>query len=346
MSDRILAEDFLPRSELVSPQHPVSWAKFPVIDAHNHLTALNGLDLVRPPADMVREMDFLNVRAIADLDGGSGDLLKRKLEQLDFAYPGRFYTLCNVDWSGVGTPGFAERATTALAQDVAAGARGLKVFKTLGLRVRDQAGKLVMPDDPRIAEVWEQAGELGVPVLIHTADPTAFFKPLDRFNERWDELHAHPDWHFYGPAFPRFEELIDALYHLVEAHPRTNFQLAHVGCYPENLAFVSEMLAKYPNMYTDISERLGELGRQPYSARELILRFPDRILFGTDVRPSVAWYQTYFRGLESRDEYFDYGPGEGQPRQGRWKIYGLHLPDDVLHKVYFDNAARLYKLSA
>jgi len=245
MSDRILAEDFLPRSELVSPQHPVSWAKFPVIDAHNHLTALNSLDLVRPPADMVREMDFLNVRAIADLDGCSGDLLKHKLEQLDFAYPGRFYTLCNVDWNGVGTPGFAERATTALAQDVAAGARGLKVFKTLGLRVRDQAGKLVMPDDPRIADVWEQAGELGVPVLIHTADPTAFFKPLDRFNERWDELHAHPDWHFYGPAFPRFEELIDALYHLVEAHPRTNFQLAHVGCYPENLGFVGEMLAKW-----------------------------------------------------------------------------------------------------
>jgi predicted TIM-barrel fold metal-dependent hydrolase len=345
MSDRIFAEDFLPRSELVTPQHPVTRAKFPVIDAHNHLTAHGlGGQPHRPAEEMVRDMDFLNVQAIADLNGGIGDALKGKLERLDFAYPGRFITLCNVDWEGAGTPGFTARAVAALKDDVAAGGRGLKVFKTLGLRVRDPQNKLVLPDDPRIADIWDQAGELGVPVLIHTADPTAFFKPLDRFNERWDELHAHPDWHFYGPEYPPFEELIASLYKLIEAHPGTRFITAHVGCYPENLAFVTQMMEKYPNMYTDFSERLGELGRQPYSAREWFLRFPDRILFGTDVRPSVPWYQTYFRGLETRDEYFDYGPGDGQPRQGRWKIHGLHLPDDVLKKVYYDNAARLYRV--
>jgi len=345
MVDRIFAEDFVPRSELVTTETHVPRARFRAIDAHNHLTARTPRGApVRPPDEMVREMDFLNLQAIADLNGGSGDELKFKLEQLDLAYPGRFITLCNVDWQGVGSPGWAERAVAALKDDVAAGARGLKVFKTLGLRARDVQGKLVLPDDPRISDVWEQAGELGVPVLIHTADPTAFFKPLDRFNERWDELHAHPDWHFYGPEFPLFEELIASLYRLIEAHPKTNFITAHVGCYPENLRFVTEMMAKYPNMYTDFSERLGELGRQPYSAREWFLRFPDRILFGTDVRPSIAWYQAYFRGLESRDEYFDYGPGGGIARQGRWKIHGLHLPDDVLQKVYYDNAARLYRV--
>ena len=178
-----------------------------------------------------------------------------------------------------------------------------------------------------------------MPVLIHTADPTAFFKPFDRFNERWDELHAHPDWHFYGPEFPPFEELIESLYRLIEAHPGTNFITAHVGCYPEDLRFVTAMLAKYPNMYR-LSERCYA---KATPARAVVLRYPDRILFGTDVRPSMAWYQAYFRGLESCDEYFDYGPGGGIPRQGRWKIYGLHLPDEVLRQVYYDNAARLYR---
>ncbi len=344
MPSSIFIEDFEPRSELVLPEHPVAHAKFPVIDAHNHLSSFGeGGPLVRPADEMVREMDCLNIRAIADLNGSTGDELKHRLERLDLAYPGRFYTLCNVDWRGVGTPEFTARAVAALEADIRAGARGLKVFKRLGLNVRDQHGKLVLPDDPRIADIWDQAGALGVPVLIHTADPTAFFKPLDRFNERWDELHAHPDWHFYGPEFPSFEELITSLYRLIEAHPNTTFITAHVGCYAENLGFVSAMLDRYPNMYTDFSERLGEIGRQPYTAREWFIKYSDRILFGTDVTPAMDWYQTYFRCLESRDEYFAYGPGGGVPRQGRWRIYGLYLPDDVLRKVYYDNAARLYR---
>ncbi len=345
MTDFLLAADFQPKSELIVPEHHVPRAKYPAVDAHNHLPVshprMQGVNL----AELVREMDFLNVKTIVNLSGGWGDELKRNLDNLDANYPGRFATFCNVNWDGIGEPGWVERTTAQLEADIRAGARGFKVFKNLGLRVRDIHGKLVMPDDARIAPLWDKVGELGVPVLIHVADPVAFFRPLDRFNERWDELHRHPDWHFYGPEFPPFQELIASLYRLIEAHPQTTFITAHVGCYPENLGFVSQMLDKYPNFYTDISARIAELGRAPYSARAWFLKYADRILFGTDARPNIPMYQTHFRFLETADEYFDYNPGAPIPSQGRWKIYGVFLPDEVLQKVYHDNAARLLHLA-
>ena len=344
MSDASLAADFQPRSELVVPEHSAPQARFPAIDAHNHLpvweASAQGFDL----AALVREMDLLNLRTIVNLSGGTGEQLLRSLRALDTAYPGRFVTFCNVDWDGVGGLAWIERATAQLESDVRAGARGLKIFKSLGLEVRDDRGQTVMPDDARIAPLWDKAGELGVPVLIHVADPVAFFRPLDRFNERRDELRRHPDWHFYDAQYPSFQELIASLYRLIEAHPQTTFITAHVGCYPEDLGYVSRMLDTYPNLYTDMSARIAELGRAPYSARSWFLKYADRILFGTDAGPSIPMYQTHFRFLETADEYFDYAPGSEIPPQGRWKIYGLYLPDDVLQKVYHANAAQLLHL--
>jgi len=345
MVTRLFVEDYVPIPEVVVPEHPVPYAKFPVVDAHNHIPMAGPHPFPLDLDQIVRGLDYVNVKTVINLSGGWGDTLKINLEKLDHKYPGRFFTFCNVNWEGVGKPGWLEGALKQLEEDVKAGARGLKVFKSLGLNFRDVHGKLVMPDDPRIADVWDKAAELGVPVLIHTADPTAFFKPLDRFNERWDELHAHPDWHFYGPDFPPFMELIESLYRTIEAHPKTTFITAHVGCYPENLGFVSQMLDKYPNFYTDISARLAELGRVPYSARAWFIKYQDRILFGTDVPPTIEWYQVYFRGLETADEYFNYSPDDPHGGQGRWRIYGLYLPDEVLKKVYYENAAKLIDLT-
>jgi predicted TIM-barrel fold metal-dependent hydrolase len=340
MRNVLLIDDFKPISQLMVPEHRIQRAKFPVVDAHNHLPAWHeraqGVDW----DEIVAGMDQVNVQTIVNLSGGTGEQLQKCLDTLDNAYPGRFATFCNVDWEGVGQPGWAENAVEQLARDVEAGAKGLKVFKSLGLRVRDADGKLVMPDDERLAPIWDRAGELGVPVLIHVADPVAFFQPLDRFNERWDELHEVPSWLFYGPEFPAFEALIESLYSLIGTHRNTNFITAHVGCYPENLGFVSQMMDEHPNFYTDISARIAELGRAPYSAREWFIKYQDRILFGTDVRPTPEWYRTYFRFLETQDEYFNYSPGE-MPGQGRWRIYGVHLPDEVLEKVYYSNAERL-----
>ena len=343
MPSSIFVEDFQPRSELVVPEHQIPRARFPVVDAHNHLTHPGfGWDAARI-SQTLREMDSLNIAAIINLSGGTGDELKRNIEKLDQAHPGRFVTFCNTDFSGVDEPGWSERTTSQLQADVQAGARGLKVFKQLGLGYRDSAGKLISPDDERLSDLWDSAGELGIPVTIHSADPVAFFRPLDRFNERWDELHAVPDWLFHGSEFPSFEELIDSLYRLIEAHPRTNFITAHVGCYAENLGFVSRMMDTYPNLYTDISARIAELGRAPFSARKWFVKYADRILFGTDSAPRTAVYQTYFRFLETADEYFKYSDAP-IPGQGRWNIYGVDLPDDVLEKVYSGNAKRLLRM--
>jgi predicted TIM-barrel fold metal-dependent hydrolase len=344
MEPSLSLSEFEPRSELVTEQHEVPRPHCPAIDAHNHLPLEAWAGEPARVAQLVQDLDGAGVQAVVNLSGGSGGILERTLDGLDRAYPGRFVTFCNVDWRGVGEPGWAERATAQLRHDVAAGARGLKVFKELGLRYRDTEGRLVSPDDPRIADVWAQAGALGVPVLIHSADPVAFFRPLDRHNERWDELQRHPDWHFYGGDFPVFDELIAALYRTIAAHPQTIFITAHVGCYPENLGFVSRMLARYPNMYTDISARFAELGRAPFSARRWFLAHADRILYGTDVTPTIEMYRNTYRFLETEDEHFDYAVGARIPPQGRWKIYGVNLPDDVLQKVYHDNAAALLRL--
>jgi len=343
MRDVLLIDDFKPISRLVVPEHPVQRARFPVVDAHNHLPVWHERAQGIHWDEIVAGMDQVNVRTIVNLSGGTGERLQRCLDTLDNAYPGRFATFCNVGWEGVGQPGWAERVAEQLACDVEAGAKGLKVFKRLGLQVRDTDKKLVMPDDERLAPIWDKAGELGVPVLIHVADPVAFFTPLDRFNERWDELHRHPDWHFYGPEFPKFEALIGCLYNLIGRHRGTTFITAHVGCYPENLGFVSRMMDEHPNLYTDISARIAELGRAPYSAREWFITYQDRILFGTDVSPTPEWYRIYFRFLETRDEYFSYSLGE-IPDQGRWRIYGVYLPDEVLEKVYHRNAERLIRV--
>jgi len=345
MTEPLLLQDFQPRSELVVPETFVPKPRFPAIDAHNHLPAGSSRMPLSQVPEVVAAMDEAGVEAIVNLSGESGDVLKRRLEVMDERHPGRFYTFCNVYCGGVGTAEWASYATRQLQADVRAGARGLKIYKQLGLAYRDPQGRLVQPDDPRIADVWEAAGALHIPVLIHTADPVAFFRPLDHTNERWEELQRHPDWHFYGGDYPAFEDLIAALYRLIEAHPGTQFITAHVGCYPENLAFVSTMLERFPNMSTDFSARIGELGRAPYSAREWFLRFPERIVFGTDNTPDPEMYRIYYRFLETRDEYFNYSHRSPVPHQGRWHIYGLGLPDDVLEKVYRANMRRLLGLS-
>jgi predicted TIM-barrel fold metal-dependent hydrolase len=221
-----------------------------------------------------------------------------------------------------------------------AGAEGLKIWKSFGLHVHDEQDRLVRVDDPRLDPIWSAAAENGLPVLIHVADPVAFFDPVDERNERWEEIAAHPDWAFTSPPFPAFLDILNALRAVVRRHPSTLFIGAHVGCYAENLAWVGEMLDESPNYFIDIAARLGELGRQPYAARQFLIRYQDRVLFGSDLGPDLESYRLSYRLLETDDEYFSYSV-EDPPPQGRWRVYGLHLPDDVLGKIYSANARRI-----
>jgi predicted TIM-barrel fold metal-dependent hydrolase len=318
------------------------------VDAHNHLGRWLSEWIGDPGAWTVPDvpalldaMDSCNVRSIVNLDGRWGEELVANLDRYDRAYPGRFATICHVDLSTAAGPGFGERAADSLRASVEAGARGLKVWKDLGLQVRDDRGELVLPDDARLGPVWDVAAERTIPVFIHTADPIAFFDPVDERNERLEQLLAHPEWSFADPSYPRFERLMDALESLVAGRPETTFVGVHVGGSAEDLGRVGRLLDTYPNFHVDLAARVAELGRQPRAARDLIVRHPDRVLFGIDEFPPAREnYAIYFRFLETADEHFPHSTEE-VPLMGRWAISGLELPDDVLRRVYADNARRI-----
>jgi predicted TIM-barrel fold metal-dependent hydrolase len=340
----LLLQDFVPQPRLVVKATTITQPRFPIIDAHNHLAEPfgGGWDQ-RPVRELLDRLDSVQVRHYVDLDGGWGEaILHQHLDHFKAAAPERFIIFGGVDWSAWVEKGdqFGEWAAQRFRQQVARGAEGLKIWKPFGLHVRDQHNQLVAVDDPRLVPLWETVGELGLPVLVHVADPVAFFDPLDHTNERYEELHHHPDWQFPAPPFPPFMKIMTDFASLVKRHPRTTFIGAHVGCYAENLGWVEQMLDECPNYVVDFSARISELGRQPYSARRFFINYADRILFGLDAGPEPAAYQLYYRFLETDDEYFNYGLSD-IPGQGRWQIYGLHLPDDVLEKVYFRNAERI-----
>jgi predicted TIM-barrel fold metal-dependent hydrolase len=342
--------DWRPEPKLVVPAHRVERSRFPAVDAHNHLgrwlSAWVGDDAeawtVSDVDALLELMDACNIRAIVNLDGRWGAELRANIARYDRSHPGRFATFCHVDWSFAAASGDVGNAAAAsLRESVREGARGIKVWKDLGLHVRDDRGELLLPDDRRLSPLWDAAADLEVPVFIHTADPVAFFEPVDERNERFEQLLAHPEWSFADPSFPRFERLIDALEGLVHANPSTTFVGVHVGGYAENLAWVGRMLDTYPNFHVDIAGRVAELGRQPRATRELIVSHPDRVLFGMDEFPPAREnYEIYFRFLETSDEHFPHSTEE-VPLMGRWAISGLELPDSVLRRVYAENALRV-----
>lgn len=351
---------FEPRSMLHVHETRVERARFPVIDFHTHLSwgDPNGekADVIVPAAELLRVMDRKNIRIMVNLTGGYGKGLEACIAELARPHPDRFLVFTMPWFPKVSEPGYAKFQADEIARAHKAGARGLKVLKSLGLVVRENgnAGRLVKVDDPRFDPMWEACGALRMPVAIHTSDPEAFFTPIDRFNERFEELNAHPDWSFHGKDYPSDRELQEARFRVLARHPKTEFVVLHVGN-SENLAYVSAAMDKHPNMWVEFGARIGELGRQPRTARKFFDRYQDRILFGTDAVPKgdeypqqvfgEKLYEIYYRFLETEDEYFDYAPARVPP-QGRWRIYGIGLPPGILKKIYQDNAARLLGLRA
>jgi predicted TIM-barrel fold metal-dependent hydrolase len=346
----LAVDQYRPQSMLKLPEHHLEHAKFSVLDVHVHCRK----KLRQTPEaldEFVRLMDAQNIAACVSLDGEWGERLEEHKQFLWTKYRDRFVIFANVDWQGDGRegepatwncqrPDFGHRMAEALADDKQRGASGLKVFKELGLVYRNPDGSLMAVDDPRWDPIWDACGKLGMPVLIHTADPAAFFQPVDRFNERWEELQRHPDWSFAKPGYPTHDELLAQLMRVVARHPHTVFIAAHMANSPECLAQLGAWLDAYPNLNIDIAARIAELGRQPYTARDFIIKYADRVMFGTDGPRTAGRLDPHWRLLESRDEYFTYAEDE-YPPQGLWNIYGLGLPDDVLRKVYSENAVRL-----
>lgn len=318
---------------------------------HAHLNSVHAYGWrLRPAFDVIRALDRAGVRGLVNLDGGSGEALTAEIARVQTPYPDRIAVFAGMDpttWSS--TQGFGAMEAARLEDSVRRGARGLKVWKDVGLRARDPDGRLVALDDPRLEPVWETARALDIPILIHVADPPSFFRPLDRHNERRDELRRHPEWHYTpirttpdGPGFPSHSELINQFARMVARHPGTNYIGAHLASCGEDLDRLSDMLRKLPNLSVDLAARISELGRKPEAARAFIEAFQDRILLGTDTGPDPRWYPIYFRFLETARRNMNYSI-QLRPPQGHWRIDGLNLTDAALVKVYAENALRLIR---
>lgn len=346
----LLLRHFRPQSKLRVPSHPLSHASFPVVDVHTHFhfklrSNRQALE------DFVAVMDRNQIAVCVSLDGQLGRRLEQHIDYLWPKYRDRFAIFTNIDWQGDGDskdpgtwachrPGFAERTATELASAVKKGVCGLKIFKRFGLGYKNPDGSLVRIDDERWDPIWKACGDLKIPVIIHTADPAAFFDPVDETNERWEELSRHPDWSFHGDEFPSRTELLDARNRVIQRHPRTQFIGAHVANNSEDLATVAKWLDRYPNLWIEPASRISELGRQPYTARDFLVRYADRLLFGTDGPWPEQRLRLYWRFFETRDESFPYSE-KVPPPQGMWQIHGVDLPEDVLRKLYYENAAKL-----
>ena len=332
-------KDWAPRPMLVRTETKLDKARFPVVDVHNHLGGGKDFLTAQRVARYLEEMDAAGVRTVVNLDGGWGTQLQETLAALDQAHPGRFLTFAQINFQGIDDADWSAREARRLEESFQAGAKGLKFHKSLGLSYRYQSGELMPVDDPKLDAVFAVCAKYQRPVMIHTADPAAFFTPLDRFNERWHELNEHPNWLFYGPRFPQREDLLAQFVCAIERHPQTTFIGAHFGNNAEDLPTVARWLDQYPNLVIDIDARISELGRQPYTARKFLLKYQDRIMFGTDTTPQRESYRIYYRFLETEDEYFDCAASHHL--QGFWMIYGIYLPAEVLEKIYYSNADRI-----
>ena len=324
-------ESYNPKSTLIVPEHKLSSSKYPFIDVHNHQWEMGTGRL----KELIADMDKLNMKVMVNLSGGGGSKLKTFTDNVKSSYPKRFIVFTNIDFGGVGNDKWTENAVKQLEEDVKNGANGLKIFKNLGFSVKDKSGKRVTVDDPRLDPIWKKCGELKIPVLIHTADPKSFWEDVDANNERWMELATHPN-RKRGSGDANWEELIAEQHRMFKKHPETIFIAAHFGWLPNDLGRLSKLLDEMPNVVVEFGAVIAEIGRQPRTAGEFFTKYQDRILFGKD-----SWqpeeYATYFRVLETTDEYFPYH----KKYHAFWRMYGLGLPDSILKKVYYKNALRI-----
>ena len=334
-------EEYSPVSSLKVPGKHIYKAKFPFIDVHSHQWNMPEKDLKA----LAKEMDDLNMAFLINLSGSGFGVQKEKDAYFDNSKknieenaPGRFGLFVNVDFESIDEVDYAKTQADVIRDAVKKGAIGLKIYKSLGLRYKDKNGKRIAVNDPRLDPIWAVCGELNIPVLIHSADPFQFWLPKDIYNERWLELKEKPNRYYAESDFiPPFEELLAEQHDIFRKHPNTIFINAHMGWMANDLERMGKHLDEFPNVMTEFGAVIAEFGRQPKTARKFFIDYQDRILFGKDLYKKEEYY-TYFRVLESDDEYFDYF----RKRHAFWKMYGLGLPDSVLRKIYYENALKLF----
>jgi len=325
-------EEYEPISTLKVPQHLLTHSKFPFIDVHNHQWTMPVQNLGK----LVTEMDSLNMGVMVNLSGFRGKYLEWSLDNVNNHFPKRFILFLNINFENLDDAGWPDETLKMMEEAVKQGVKGLKVYKQLGLDDTDNNGKRIAIDDPRLDPIWAKCGELGIPVLIHSGEPNSFWKPKDKYNERWLELKQEPGRYRDPKKLPSFDSIMSEQHHVFRKHPETKFIDAHLGWYGNDLEKLGKLFDEMPNVYTELGAVLAELGRQPKAARAFMIKYQDRVMMGKDTYKKEEYY-TYFRVLETDDEYFDYY----RKRHAYWKMYGLALPDSVLKKVYYKNALKV-----
>ena len=333
-------EEYSPRSTLIIPENIITKAKYPFVDVHNHIWNMPIKDL----SDIVKEMDEMNMGFIINLSGSGigtqalrNEYFSKSISNIKDNFPNRFGLFVNVDFERIDEEGFAQMNVDMIKDAVSRGAMGLKIYKSLGLTSKDAIGNRIAVNDIRLDPIWNICGELGIPVLIHSGEPASFWKPKDKYNERWLELRQKPSRYRDPLTNPSFEEVLAEQHDIFRKHKNTTFINAHLGWMGNDLERLRKHLDEYPNVITEIAAVIAELGRQPIFARQFFIDYQDRILFGKDTY-NVKEYHLYFRVLETADEHFDYF----RKRHAHWRMYGLNLPDEVLKKVYYKNALKLF----
>jgi predicted TIM-barrel fold metal-dependent hydrolase len=336
--------DYSPISTLVVPETPTYKSKFPFVDVHSHHWDMPVKDLSK----LVTEMDSLNMAYLINLSGsgfgafsGKQELmdlnLTKSLENVNENYPDRFGVFLNLDLAKIDKPDFEKNNIMQIENAVNQGVIGLKIYKNLGLTLRDSRNIRVPVDDDRLSHIWETCAKFNIPVLIHSGEPKAFFDPVDKFNERW--LHAREKPRSFRPSdkYPTFDQVMYEQEQLFKKHPTTTFINAHFGWYGNDLGRLSKQLSELTNVYVEFGAVINELGRQPSTARRFFEDYQDRILFGKDIYKMDEYY-IYFQVLETDDEYIEYY----RKRHGLWRLYGLNLSDEILKKVYYQNALKIF----
>ena len=334
-AQEMTVEDYEPESSLVVPENPVKQSKYPFVDVHSHHWRAPNMDAAAV-ANLIAEMDEMNMAVAVNLSGRSGNRLKAAVDNMNGRYPGRFIQFANIDFDQLNDPDFGKKAAAQLEEDVKNGAQGLKIFKNLGMSTYYENGKRFQTDDPQMDPVWAKCGELGIPVLIHTGESSPFYEPHDKHNERWLELKMFPNRKRPPESFPTWEVQMAEQHNVFRKHPNTIFINAHLGWLGNDLDRLGRLMDELPNMYTEVGAVLAELGRQPKQARKFLIEYQDRVLMGKDSW-KVEEYQVYFRAFETSDEYFKYY----RKRHAHWRIYGLDLPDETLKHIYYKNALKI-----
>jgi len=338
-------EEYSPKSSLVVEENPRNSAKFPFVDVHSHQWKMPVMDFT----NLIAEMDSLNMGYMINLSGSGFAAFAGNQKLMDITLTeslenvkkqgvsNRFGVFVNVDFNKIDDEDFAKNNVEIIKDAVAQGVVGLKVYKNLGLNLKDNSGERVKVDDKRLNPIWEICGELNIPVLIHSGEPSPFFDHIDKHNERFLHARQKPQSFRNSDEYPTFDEVMQEQYNMFKNNPKTTFINAHLGWYGNDLDKMSAQLDDLPNVYTEIGAVIAELGRQPIRARRFFVEHQDRVLFGKDTYKKSE-FDVYFRILETSDEYFDYY----RKRHAHWKMYGLNLPDSILKKLYYKNARKLF----